>query len=275
MIVLDKIHYVKSFPCPKSKKPCRVLKVKDLERERPPVYVVEMDKSQRRRRGRTNEVRSVAICMPCWAPKTVWRRPLYPGVHMSEQDITRVVKLGQLDIGPPVYAVDADAVYMQEYDGDLRDYLIWTHRKEDLGGREIAEEIMRLVEQVALNDLVCTDMKPRNAVVLVDRKSGRVHKLRLIDFDSDFCFPITKGASRRKAVWFVMTFHFFLHVRHLHITSATKTRMQKHMRRVLADRVDDMDKDELGVVLRQHGQDFKHYFGQTYTVDHVRRMLSS
>lgn len=256
---------------------CLPLTVEDLYKARPPVVVVlapnPPGRKARKSAGMSNEIIPVTLCKPCVAPRVVWRHHLHDRVF-EEQDILMAVSHGSLGIGPAVYAVTPDSMYIEKFSSDMHTFLegfVGAGRED---GEVLFKGIMTVLARLAHRGVFCTDMKPANAVVRLDAYKS-ITDVRLIDFDHDSC-GFSHHALSPEVLLFVMTFHFYLHVLHMETISAARTRVMELMRSTLLSSLLKLKQkqSELEVALEKNREDFIHYFDRAYSAVDVVKTLA-
>lgn len=289
-------HKTPAPPC-RSVKRCKPLAFNDLINPRPAIQVYP-SKDQYEARGGYNKVSSVVICSPCYAPEALWRRALSkkkaPPKSERDREIMLSVVMGENNIGPPIFAVSKDAIFMQRFTCDVAD-LFHDYRPSARSLATMTNALVRLVKRVSDMGIILYDLKPENSVVKVQPIKKEVSSFRLIDFDFQFAkyahrefHDLSRHAAKddvltergfTMANFVTMLLHYYLHVR-----KNIRTQPGKAWASQIRDRLSPLwqkcvnrHPDELRLLLKEYGNksrgSFAHYFDRQYTITDINRLL--
>lgn len=191
-------------PCPSDLPVCEPLTLDSVRQERPPLKVYEVKGLwATERSGSFNTTVPVALCTTsCQTPLVVYRRNGSGEIGKSE--VIRTISFGEKGIGPDVYAVTKDALFLRMYTTDLARFFYNAQGKysEDSPNnkeraKRIASMLVRLCKKCGNLGYMLGDIKPAN--VVMDVQGNRVVDMRFIDFDARYTIRFRSSGGQRSS----------------------------------------------------------------------------
>ena len=177
-IVYDTVNERKGRPpSDKGKKRCQPLTLESVSTERAPIDMFKMQNVESRS-GAYNVVYPAFLrTEQCAFPVMVVRTAVS---ELDEKEIIRTIAMAEAGIGPDVYAITKDTIFLRLYHSDLihMDY----SKLDDANLDKLAFFIAKLCRKTVNRGYYLQDLYARNVVVHLHRDNG-VEDVRFIDFD--------------------------------------------------------------------------------------------
>lgn len=198
-------------------------------------------------KGGHNQVLKVRnLSKPCHKRQAILRHTLYDPLEMTQ--VRTAIDLGNLAIGPQVYYADDRTMVMQSFESDMRsllqDKVLSSSSLSIL--RRMEGPLWHLLNHVASQGFIATDMKPENIVwrKMLTNSSSQTNEevhVRLIDFDDQFFIKIPSRQRDGEIQLFFMVVLLLFHIGEAHVRQLLWTRfyesLQKSFERLQYDRM--------------------------------------
>jgi hypothetical protein len=253
-VLYNKIPYFQSQP------PCQPLQSADMKDARPPVKVLVGTTYERE--GGFNAVTDAWILSEDGSSgcRCLLRQSL-DGAGYTEDDLHTVLHLAEEGIHPPVYALNHRYMVMEMYNSDLYAFLENAGEARAFATLDMAYTV---ICKLARQNILCTDIKPRNIVVKSDW--GQVKDVRLIDVDGEFRHLFEQNGSVKDTDYmakaFAMIYHLILHLNSMRGKNAINISKLVNSALEYATIANGTDavKESFEEALKLHNGPFEHYF---------------